>query len=128
MGKTHLTKSEILRVPHIRWNWEPSLEDEGKIRYHFVFVDHRRIDRERLRNYVFQRISQIRSGIELVGEEISGKVYGTGLEYLFVRFETPIGPEVLNLYRTGKISIQDRSLIERRRGSVKDRVAELYAA
>ncbi|MEK6842379.1 MAG: hypothetical protein AABX84_01065 [Nanoarchaeota archaeon] len=108
---------------HIRWNWRRSLENFESVRYYIIVVDDK--NREGVLDSVIEQIQKISSIMDVV--DIEGNVKGSGLRYLFRRFETPVAPREIDWTKTGKVVIRDRNLYERKRGSLEDYVASLYS-
>lgn len=75
---------------HIRWNWEPSPDNPGLVRYHLVVVDDK--DRDIIMNSLLEKISRagiINSSIKLIRTK-QGKVKGSELRYLFQSYDSKI--------------------------------------
>lgn len=125
INKNNLVKKISLNKPHVRWNWEKSLEGE-KVRYFFVVVGERR-DREKNLNGFLGGLNNYGGAIENIRED-SGKVFGTKFRYDFNVFDSRASPEMIEWDDLSIPYLRDKNLYERiKKGySVENYVADLY--
>jgi len=115
---------------HILWNWEKSSLHRGEerefVRYHIIIADDRFIE-EKLER--IQLNFQDKSIISHPFEEIlrlEGKFGNTGLNYLFVSFDTEYPYDFLSFEGVSRNVKRDPDLRERKALSIKDYVKRLY--
>lgn len=117
MGKSRRDKCR-----HVRWNWERSPDTNEGVRYHFVVVD------DKNRDGTLRKILEQMQSFESLQKirEVTGKVSGTRLRYLFCSYDCNVAPREIDLVITGKKIVRDWNLRERLRGNIEDYVADLY--
>lgn len=113
---------------HVRWNWEKSEDNtyEGNpiIRYHFVVVDDKWRDKKVCD--IVDIITNIQSGLIPIRRK-EGKVEGTKFRYLFVSYDSPVNPKLLNLDEDSDF-FKDQELYERRSSrGIEEYVDTLYS-
>ena len=108
---------------HIRWNWEGSPASEELVRYHFVVVDDK--NRRGTLNKILEQLENVSSGIEIIRER-EGKVAKSKFRYLFLSFDTNLGPNIINFTKLRKPVIRGYNLYERKKGSLENYVSDLY--
>jgi hypothetical protein len=125
INKNNLVKKISLYKPHIRWNWEKSLEGD-KVRYFFVVVGERR-DRERNLKSILECLNNYGGAIENIRKD-SGKVFGTKFRYDFNIFDSRTSPEMIEWDNLSIPHSRDKNLYERiKKGcSIENYVADLY--
>jgi hypothetical protein len=116
----------VSQTRHVRWSWEESPErgpdSEPFVRYHFIIVDDK--DRGGTMNRCLAGLSQY--GELIPRRSVEGKVSGTKFRYLFKSYDCSIKPEMLKLYKLGKLVIMDPNLRERKVGNIEDYVERVY--
>ena len=128
MEKTTRKKRFKPNERHIRWNYEKSPDDENLVRYHFIISDDKfrdakleeillKIQTKTIASYPFEKIRRI-----------EGKTEGTEFRYLFVSFDTPFSPKLLDFYKISNNVKRDESLRERTRGNIEDYVESIYSS
>jgi len=118
--KKNLAKSKIRKNErHIRWNWE---RVEDKVRYHFIVVDDK--NREGIMNKIIEPLQKYDS-IESIRKKCFD-VKNSKLKALFHTYDSPIKPELLELYKTGKLIRRDFDLYERKVGTLEDYVGKFF--
>jgi hypothetical protein len=115
---------------HIRWNYEDSPDNPGRIRYHFVVVDDK--DREETMNMARKGLTTASPNghsIEPI-KTAEGQVVNiirNGLRYLYHSYDSEIEPKMLRLYEIPLPKIKDPRLKERKKGiSITDYVERIY--
>jgi hypothetical protein len=122
-------KEFIFKDRHVRYNWQNSPKgdtDQNYVRYHFVIADDKFIDAK-----LDQIISnfQEKSIINFTFEEIrrvKGKFANTGLEYLFVSYDTKATPKFLSFKGISTNIKHDKDLVERKVLKIEDYIDRLY--
>ncbi len=114
---------------HIRWNWEPSPENEEMVRYHFVVVDDKNRSEKiaRVMSYAINK-SIINQIFDPIRKDIEGKVKDSGLRYLFETYDSKYPPDFVDPKNVFKNVIKDSALVERKVLKMEDYVERLYKA
>jgi hypothetical protein len=131
LKKDRTSKEFVFKDRHIRYNWQNSPKSEGDldkryVRYHFVIVDDRFIE-NKLEGIIsnFHKKSIIDFPFDEV-RKIKGKFNDTGLEYLFVSYDTEYTPNFLSFEGVSTNIKQDKNLTERKVLKIEDYVDRLY--
>lgn len=118
---------------HVLWNWEKSpsdknYEDKRLVRYHIIITDDRFIEEKLERLQLnFQNKSIICHPFEEI-HRLEGKFLDTGLNYLFVSFDTEYPYNFLSFEGISKNTKRDPNLRERKVLKIEDYVERLYQA
>jgi hypothetical protein len=94
---------------HLRWNWEQSPDDRGKVRYHVIVVDNKQRPRR-----LFSVLEQIQSfsSVEPI-RQIEDKVENSPHRYLFESFDVNVKPAEIDFSKIGLPVVRDKELYER---------------
>ncbi len=129
MKNSNLTKKFIFRERHVRYNYEVSPNsslDNPLIRYHFVIVDDRFLDsKPDMIVSNFQDKSIINFSFEKM-VRAKGKFKDTGLEYLFVSYDSNCTPKFLDFKGVSSNILRDKNLKERKVLTIEDYVRRVY--
>jgi hypothetical protein len=114
---------------HVMWNWQyssNSYEDKKLVRYHIVITDDRFIE-EKLERIMlnFQNKSIITHSFDEI-RRLEGKFKDTGLDYLFVSFDTQYPYSYLSFEGVSKNVKRYKDLREREGLSIEDYVRRIY--
>ncbi len=123
----------VFKDRHVRWNWEKSpsdknYEDKILVRYHFVITGDRFLEEKLERLQLnFQDKSIISHSFEEI-RRLKGKFLDTGLDYLFVSFDTEYPYSFISFEGISKNIKRDSDLRERKVLKIEDYVERLYKA
>ena len=119
-----MVKKVLKKERHFRWNWEVSLEDLDKVRYHFIVVDDR--NRRGKMNMILSAFAGYFGTLELV-RHCEGQVKDSGLRYLFESYDINIKPSVIKWSKIGLPVVKDKELWERQSSEgIENYVSTLY--
>jgi len=130
--KLLIQKGFKFKERHVRWNYEESpsdksYEDKKLVRYHIVIADDRFLEEKLERLYLnFQEKSIITHSFEEVRPRKSGKFLDTGLDYLFVSFDTEYPYSFVSFEGVSQNVKRDPDLRERKVLKIEDYVERSY--
>lgn len=124
--------NKIYNIPkdirHVRGGYEPSGNYEMErelVKYHFIIVDDSDYDRRKMRDTLYGKICKINSGLSDIFE-VTGKVRGGKMGYLYSTFDSLTDPNILELKDIGVPVRFDRDLKSKKVLNVMDYIMRTY--